>query len=61
MNILKRILKIIVEVLLFCTGFTIIDLLKGVSIEYIDNLIKAICSVVVMYGCKLSYIISKNL
>jgi len=53
MKILKNFYKYTVLSLLFCVSFSIIDLLKGTAIEFLDNFIKSVCSVSVICVCKI--------
>lgn len=61
MAIITKLYKYIVLTLLFFASFSIIDLIKGVGIEYTGNLIKAICTICVICLCKASLNLSKRI
>ena len=52
MAAVNKFFKPLVLTLLFFVSYSIIDLIKGVGIEYTDNLIKAICTICVIGLCK---------
>lgn len=48
MGMLRKVIGLIALTLLFCMSFSLLDLLKGREVEYVDNLIQAVCTVCIM-------------
>ena len=61
MAAVNKFFKPLVLTLLFFVSYSIIDLIKGVGIEYTDNQIKAIRTICVIGLCKASLNLSKRI
>ena len=52
MLITNKTFKTIILILLFYLSFSIIDIIRSESIAFMENAIKAIATICVLYGCK---------